>query len=36
MSLNSLLRDVNWKKDIEIDETRLSLMLGKAKTLKES
>jgi hypothetical protein len=35
MSLNSLLRDVSWKKDIEIDETRLSLMLGKEKTLQE-
>ncbi|MCF1422312.1 hypothetical protein [Mangrovimonas futianensis] len=35
MSLNRLLRDVTWKKDITIDETRLSLMLGKDKTLKE-
>jgi len=35
MSLNRLLRDVTWKKDIVIDETRLSLMLGKDKTLKE-
>lgn len=35
MSLNRLLRDVTWKKDIKIDQTRLSLMLGNDKTLKE-
>lgn len=35
ISLNSLLREVNWKKDIRIDETSLSLIIGKDKTLKE-
>ena len=34
-SLNTLLRDVNWKKDFEINSTRLSLIIGENKTLKE-
>ena len=34
-SLNKLLRDVNWKEDIEIDSTSLSLILGESKTRKE-
>ncbi len=34
-SLNSLLRDVTWKEDIEIDSSRLSLLLGASKTIKE-
>ncbi|NPD87025.1 hypothetical protein HNS38_19915 [Lentimicrobium sp. L6] len=34
-SLNQLLRDVNWKKDLEIESTQLSLILGESRTKKE-
>lgn len=34
-SLNSLLRNVKWKKDYEIDSTRLSLLIGENKTLRQ-
>lgn len=34
-SLNRLLREVNWKKDIEVDSTTLSLILGEGRTRKE-
>lgn len=32
-SLNSLLRNVNWKKDYKIDPTRLALLIGESKTI---
>ena len=34
-SLNSLLRDVKWKKDYKINSTSLSLLVGQNKTITE-
>jgi hypothetical protein len=35
ISLNNLLRDVNWKSDIEIEPTKLQLIIGESRTQKE-
>lgn len=35
ISLNRLLRDVNWKSDIEIEPTKLHLIIGESRTQKE-